>query len=229
MPESRERTLERAGVFQALRKVVGVARVRRFACKRRFQNGDIAGIRLRVAAARAFVEHFDPGPGEGNEAMRDIGRDVFVQHAFVAKRNAIGEKDRQAVVDPRIAMRDEVAVGIERVEGKIVRDVQDVIGIHDEDVVRAAAGERQSLAAIPPEVAPRALVKLPRHVAHVLSHDRLRTVGRACVHHDPVIDVRPYGIEAPANDVRLVLHDHVEAYRDFRHRAYRIHFSRILA
>jgi hypothetical protein len=101
---------------------------------------------------------------------------------------------------------------------KALGGFEHLVGVNRQRELGEVAGQRQCLAAVVAEIAPRPLDHGPGQIGQMRANDLLSAVGRAGIDDQVSTDVRPHRTEAAPDHVRLVLDDHVQAHAP-RHRA----------
>ena len=212
-PVVAQRRLRVAGIAIALGQVEDVSRVVRLVDQRLLEAQRVAAIGIRIAGARAVLVGDRADSLQLRLRPRLFARDVFVQDALVAPGKRVADELPARIGAATERHLHEVHVGGEPRELEVRVECDDLVRVYDEHVVGASAGVLQGLGAVAGEVSPGTLDQLSRQVSELLSHDLLGAVGGAGVHDRPRVDQRAHRGEAPCDDRRLVLDDHVEAHR----------------
>ncbi len=71
---------------------------------------------------------------------------------------------------------------------------QNIICVHKQNVIPLALSKVVRLGAIFAKIPPRTLVKLPRNLFQMFFDDVLRSVGRARIDNDPIVDQRHHRV-----------------------------------
>ena len=208
-----QRRLRVARIAIALRQIEHVSRVVRIVDQRLLEAQRVAAIGVRIARTRAVLVRDRADSLQLGLRPRLFAHDVLVQHALVAPGKRVADQLPARIGAAAERHLHEVHVGGQprQLESRVERE--DLVRVYDEHVVGAPAGVLQRLGAIAGEVPPRALDQLARQIRELPAHDLLGAIGGAGVHDRPRVDQRPHRGEAPCDDRRLVLDDHVEAHR----------------
>jgi hypothetical protein len=182
-------------------------------------------VRIALSRGLEYLDVAEPSSGPCASDRVDLNRDackplarslgvasyVLVRRADVAPlevatHEALVGEFRSTGVD------DHVRIGAESLEGTFT-SVEGPVGVHQQEIVRSAARQRQQTRPVVSEVDPLVLMQLSGDVREDVADLRLRPVCRAGVADDPVVDQLAARVEAALDRVRLVLDDQTQAQR----------------
>lgn len=158
------------GVFKVarvpvtLRKVEGVAGVVRIGFKGALENVRILLISERVAGAGSVMMRDGGEAGEKLLGASVCAGDVFMEDAFVAPWKRVPHQLAAQIADASVAHEQVEGVDAQIGQSEAGLDLENFIGIDDEDVVGAAVREAESFAAVVGEIHPGTFVQLPGNV-----------------------------------------------------------------
>src|SRR5271154_4567006 len=133
-----------------------------------------------------------------------------MEYTRVAERIVGLEELGSFVPDVPVLYPQMVDVGSE-VRGFGAHDL--IVGVHDEQVVGLAEGQRDRLGPVVSEVDPWPVVDLAGDPVEFFPDDGLRVVDASRVDDHVAVDQGEHRFQAPRDHTGLVLHDHVQAYR----------------
>jgi hypothetical protein len=201
-------------VHVTLAQVIDVPRILGVAFDLGQQQIAVARVLLRIPVAVAEATRLDVIVAfQALTLERLVTLDVFVNDTLVADPQPVAEQQRA----PEDAVGGSLAqlVNVQAQPAEIDCAHNPVVGVDDPDVVTAALGEVERLGPVVAEIAPGPFVQLTGDAAaaHVIADQVLGPVVGARVHDHPRVDVGRDRVERLGDDVRLVLHDHVQADR----------------